>query len=182
MRPIDVLGAMLALTLTSTAAAQTTSGNRNPDVSDVPHAAQDARAPVPPAAPLGAPISYDQAERVLAAALAEGRRRGLLLTISIVEPTGEPIAFARMSGASYGSAEVATAKARSAARFGRETRLLSETLAAGRLWPLAVEGLMPVEGGVPIVVAGRTIGAIGVSGASALADGEVARLAEQAAG
>ncbi|NEX93327.1 heme-binding protein, partial [Caulobacter sp. 17J65-9] len=144
--------------------------------------AQPARPPAPPAAPYGAPLSYEQAERVMAAAIAEARRRNLQLTISIVEPTGEPVAFVRMTGAGYGSADVAVAKARSAARFGRETRVLEDALAAGRLWPLAIDGLIPVEGGVPIVVDGRTVGAIGVSGASAQADGEVARAAEAAAG
>lgn len=59
--------------------------------------------------------------------------------------------------------------------------VLAEALAAGQLWPLSIEGLIPVAGGVPIVVDGRTVGAIGVSGASALADGEVARVAEAAA-
>nr|WP_255356152.1 heme-binding protein [Brevundimonas sp. Root1423] len=143
---------------------------------------QPARAPAPPGVPHGAPLSYEQAERVMAAAIDEGRRRNLGLTISIVEPTGEPIAFGRMTGAGYGSADIALAKARTAARFGRETRVLADALAAGQLWPLAIDGLIPVEGGVPIVVDGRTVGAIGVSGASALTDGDIARLAEAAAG
>lgn len=141
-----------------------------------------ARAPAPAAVPYGPPLTHEQAERVLSSAVAAARHAGLNLSVAVVEPTGEPIAFLRMTGAGYGTGDIATAKARTAARFGRETRVLGEALAGGRLWPLALEGALPVEGGVPIVVDGRTIGAVGVSGASALQDGDIARAAEAAAG
>ena len=135
MRHPALIGAACALVLTSTAVAQTAPAPGTQGTATAQPAAQPARSPAPPPAPYGAPLSYEQAERVMAAAIAEGRRRNLLLTISIVEPTGEPVAFVRMTGAGYGSADVAVAKARSAARFGRETRVLEEALAAGRLWP-----------------------------------------------
>lgn len=147
-----------------------------------PASTPSARAPAPAAAPYGPPLTHEQAERVLSSAVTAARRAGLNLSIAVVEPTGEPVAFLRMTGAAYGTGDVAAAKARTAARFGRETRVLGEALAGGRLWPLALDGALPVEGGVPIVVDGRTIGAVGVSGASALQDGDIARAAEAAVG
>jgi uncharacterized protein GlcG (DUF336 family) len=144
--------------------------------------AAPARAPASAAAPYGPPLTHEQAERVLSSAVIAARRAGLNLSIAVVEPTGEPVAFVRMTGAAYASGDVAVAKARTAARSGRESRVLGEALAGGRLWPLAIDGALPVEGGVPIVVDGRTIGAVGVSGASALQDGDIARAAEAAAG
>ena len=140
-----------------------------------PAALAVAPAPPPPPAPYGMPIGYEAARKVLDAALAEGRRNGWKLAIAVVEPSGELVAFARDEGAGYGAADVARDKARSAARFGRETRVLAESFNNGRLWPLAIDGLIPVEGGVPIVVGGRTIGAVGVSGASAAQDGQAAK-------
>ena len=171
MRPLALICGAAVLVLAPTAGAQTAPAR----------AATTATPPAPPPAPASAPLSYEQAERVMAAAIAEGRRRNLVLTVSIVEPSGEPVAFVRMTGAGYGFTDIAVAKARTAARFGRETRVLSEIVAAGQLWPLSIQGLIPVEGGVPIVVDGRIAGAIGVSGGSALADGEIARVAQAAA-
>lgn len=138
-------------------------------------------APVPPPAPYGEPLSYEQARRVLDAVLAEGRRNGWKLAVTVVEPTGEMIAFGLDEGAGYGASEVSQAKARTAARFGRDTRAFADSLNAGRMWPLAIDGMVPVEGGVPIVVDGRTIGAVGVSGATAAQDGQAARAGAAAA-
>jgi len=131
--------------------------------------------PPPPPAPYGMPIGYDTASKALNAALAEGRKNGWKLAIAVVEPSGELVAFAKDEGAGYGATDVAIGKARSSARFGRETRVLAESFNNGRLWPLAIDGLIPVEGGVPIVIGGRTVGAIGVSGASAAQDGQAAK-------
>jgi uncharacterized protein GlcG (DUF336 family) len=127
--------------------------------------------PAPPAAPYGAPIGLEQARRVIAAAEAEARRRGWTLAFAVVEPSGELVHFARMDGAGYGAITVSQAKARTAARFGRPTRIWNEALAAGRLGALGIDEVLPIEGGVPLVVNGRTIGAIGVSGASSADDG-----------
>ena len=82
-----------------------------------------------------------------------------------------------MDDVQYGSINVAQAKARSAARFRSATASAEERLAGGRMALLAIDGLMPVAGGVPIVVEGRVVGAIGVSGASSAQDDEVARAA-----
>lgn len=143
-----------------------------------PAAAPAAPALPPPAppAPYGMPIGYGDAKVVLDAALAEARRNGWMLAIAIVEPSGELVAFARDDGAGYAATGVAQDKAVTAARFARETRAFTEGFNNGRLWPLVVDRMVPIDGGVPIVVDGRTIGAIGVSGASAAQDGQVARV------
>jgi uncharacterized protein GlcG (DUF336 family) len=130
--------------------------------------------------PYGAPILQEQARKVLAAAEAEARRNGWVMSFAVVEPSGELVAFQKMDGAGYGSIEVSQAKARTAARFGRESKGFADGIAAGRLGALDIDAIVAVEGGVPIVVGGRTIGAIGVSGATAAQDGQVGRAAAAA--
>jgi uncharacterized protein GlcG (DUF336 family) len=92
----------------------------------------------------------------------------------VVEPSGELVHLARMDGANYSSISIAQSKARTAARFRRPTRVFSDNLAAGRLGALGIDEVLPIEGGVPLVWNGRTVGAIGVSGASAADDGVAA--------
>lgn len=119
-------------------------------------------------------IAAAGAERALAAAVAEARRRGWAVSIAVVDPAGELMAFLRLDGAPFSSADVARAKARTAARFRRPTRALDSALTGGRFAILALEGATPVEGGVPIVVGGEVVGAVGVSGVTSPQDAEVA--------
>lgn len=86
------------------------------------------------------------------------------MVIAIVEPTGDLIYFLKMDGATYASIKVAQAKAVSAAIFNRPTKTFRERVAKGDLSPMALEGAVASDGGVPIVVNGKTIGAIGSSG------------------
>jgi len=136
--------------------------------------------PAPPAAPApsyGAPIGLETAQALVERAVEAGRARGFRLAIAVVEPSGELVAFGRMDDVQYGSINVAQAKARSAARFRASSASAEERLAAGRIALLAIDGIVPVAGGLPIVVDGRVVGAIGVSGASSAQDDEVARAA-----
>ncbi len=130
-----------------------------------------------PAPPYGAPIGLETAQALIDRAIEAGRARGFRLAIAVVEPSGELVAFGRMDDVQYGSINVAQAKARSAARFRASSASAEERLAAGRIALLAIDGIVPVAGGVPIVVDGRVVGAIGVSGASSAQDDEVARAA-----
>ncbi len=130
-----------------------------------------------PAPPYGAPIGLETAQALIDRAIEAGRARGFRLAIAVVEPSGELVAFGRMDDVQYGSIDVAQAKARSAARFRTASAAAEERLAAGRIALLAIDGIVPVAGGVPIVVDGRVVGAIGVSGASSAQDDEVARAA-----
>ncbi len=139
-----------------------------------------AQTPVPPAPvsapapPVGTPLSLEQARAVLAAALAEARRQGWTVAVAVVEPGGSLVAFERMDGVQYASQQVAQDKARSAALYRRPTLAFSESVAQGRLGVLTLAGAVAIEGGVPLVVDGRLVGAIGVSGASSQQDGVVA--------
>jgi len=174
---ILALAAAAAALLASAAQAQ------NAPQAPAPAAAAPAPAPLPPPAPpapYGMPIGYSDARVVLDAALAEARRNGWNLAIAVVEPSGELVAFAKDDGAGYAATGVAQDKAVTAARFARESRAFTEGFNNGRLWPLLVDRMVPIDGGVPIVVDGKTIGAVGVSGASASQDGQVARVAAAA--
>jgi glc operon protein GlcG len=137
--------------------------------------------PAAPAPPYGAPIGLEAAQTLIDRAMEAGRARGFRLAVAVVEPSGELVAFGRMDDVQYGSIDVSLAKARSAARFRAASSSAEERLAGGRMALLAIDGIVPVAGGVPIVVDGRVVGAIGVSGASSAQDDEVARAAIAAA-
>lgn len=113
--------------------------------------------------------------RIVAAAESEAIRQGWNVTIAVVDAAGELIYLQRADDASANTADLATGKARTAARFRRPTRSLDSTIAAGRTHLLVIDGLVPFEGGLPIEVDGRVIGAIGVSGATSQQDGIVAK-------
>jgi len=106
--------------------------------------------------------------------MAEGRRQNLTLAVAIVEPNGALVAFERMDGVQYASLDVAQDKARSAALYRRATLAFSQSVSQGRVGVLSLRGAVAIEGGVPLVIGGRLVGAIGVSGASSAEDGVVA--------
>ena len=134
-------------------------------------AAQDA-----PPAPYGAPITLEQAKRVAAAAEAEARRNNWNVAIAVVEPSGQLIHFQRIDGTNYASTQAAMDKARSAAGFRMSTRFWAvEGSKPGGAWVLGLQGAVPLEGGIPIVSGGRTVGGIGVSGVSSEDDAKIAQ-------
>lgn len=118
-------------------------------------------------------VSAEGAQAALAAAAAEARKQGWAVSIAVVDPAGELVAFVRLDGASPASVDIARAKARTAARMRRPTRGLDSTLTAGRLPILSLEGITAVEGGVPIVVNGEVVGALGTSGVTSAQDAVV---------
>ena len=119
---------------------------------------------MPPTTPYGAPITLDQAKRAADGAEAEAKKRNSTMAIAIVEPSGDLVYFHRMDGTQYSSAKVAQSKAISAAIFRRSTKSFRERIAQGDLSPMALAGAVASDGGVPILVDGKIIGAIGVSG------------------
>lgn len=125
----------------------------------------------------GSPISLSQAQRLIERAVAAARTANHRMAIAIVEPSGELVAFARMDDTQYGSIHIAQRKARTAARYRIATSVMEDRAQAGRIVTLANEDAMPIAGGVPIVVDGRIVGAIGVSGASAADDAVIAHAA-----
>lgn len=124
----------------------------------------------------GASITLEDAKRVGAAALTEARRNAWNVAIAVVDVSGNLVYYEKIDDTSLGAANVSIAKARSAALFRRPTKAFQDALAAGGegLRVLRLEGAVPVEGGVPILIGGRIVGAIGVSGVTSQQDGIVA--------
>jgi len=140
-----------------------------------------ALAQAPPAAspcltPIGPAISVEAAKKAVTAALAETRKNGWLMAGAVVSPAGVLIYYEKMDNTQLGSAEVAIDKARSAALYKRPTKAFQDALAAGGvgLRVLALKGAVPVEGGLPIIVDGKLVGAIGLSGDTSEHDGQCA--------
>ena len=125
----------------------------------------------------GAPITLDNAKAAAALALAEAGRQGWTMAVAIVDPAGTLVYYEKMDDTQLGSAAVAIAKARSAALFKRPTKEFQDTLAKGAdgLRVLRLEGAVPVEGGLPLVVDGKIAGAIGLSGGTSAQDGQCAQ-------
>lgn len=175
MRPILLAAALAA------AVAAPLNGLAQPAPAPVPAAQPAALPPTPPALPYGAPLDQATARRVLDAALAEAKKNDWPVAIAIVEPTGELVAFTRMDGTSYGSTAISQQKAWTAARFRRDSKVFSDAVTAGRVQVMSFEGIAAAEGGVVIVVDGKIVGAIGVSGVTSAQDAQVARAGAEAA-
>ena len=129
------------------------------------------------APPYGPPITLDQAKKALAGAQAEARRNKWDVVVAIVDPAGQLVLLEKMDSTQNASSEVARQKASSAALYRRPTKAFQDGLAAGGagLRILRLEGAVPVEGGLPIVVDGKIIGAIGVSGGTSEQDGQIVK-------
>jgi glc operon protein GlcG len=141
----------------------------------LPAAAQtQAPPPTPPA--YGAPITLEQAKKAMVAAEAEARKNNWQVVISIVDTGGHLVMLQRLE-AQNASVDIATGKARTSVNFRRPTKALEDGLAANgsALRILAVPGVTPLQGGLPIVVDGKIIGGIGVSGVMAFQDELVAK-------
>ena len=125
----------------------------------------------------GMPITADAAKKVAAAAIAEARKNNWNMAIAIVDPAGILVYYEKMDNTQNGSANVAVDKARSAALFKRPTKAFQDGLAAGGegLRLLELQGAVPIDGGLPILMGGRIVGAIGASGGTSAQDGQVAK-------
>ncbi len=125
----------------------------------------------------GSAIPLDTAKRAAAAAIAEAQRNGWTMAVAIVDTAGDLVYFEKMDETQTGSVTVSQAKARSAARFKRPTKAFQDALTGtpDGIRILGLEGAVPVEGGVPIVVGGKIVGAIGVSGGTSQQDGQCAK-------
>ena len=137
-------------------------------------AASVAQAQVPQ---YGANVTHEQARKALAAAIADARRQNLPMAVAIVDTAGQLVAFERMDNTQTASIAVAQDKALSAAMYRRPTKVFQDLVAGGGigLRVLSLRGANAVEGGLPLAVDGKIIGAIGVSGGSSEQDGVVAK-------
>jgi glc operon protein GlcG len=127
--------------------------------------------------PYGAPIDIATAKKVAAAAVEEARKNNFQMAVAVTDSAGDLVYFEKMDGTQTGSVKVAEGKARSAALFKRPTKVFQDIVAAGGdgLRILGLEGAVPIEGGIPLVVGGKIVGAIGASGGSAPQDGQTAK-------
>jgi len=128
------------------------------------------------------PIGVETAKKAAAAALAEARANNWSMAVAIVDPAGFLVYFEKMDATQNGSVAVAQAKARSAALFKRSTKVFQDMLATGGEGTrvLALEGAVPIEGGLPITVDGAVAGAIGLSGGTSAQDGQCAQAGVEA--
>jgi glc operon protein GlcG len=121
-------------------------------------------------------LSLDDVRRIAAAAEAEAQTNRWAVTIAIVDDGGHLLWLQRLDGAPPVSSHIAPAKARTAALGRRESKVYEEMINGGRVSFLsapAIDGLL--EGGVPVVVQGHCVGAVGVSGVKSAEDAQVAR-------
>lgn len=127
--------------------------------------------------PYGAPISVENAKKAAAPAIAEAVKNKWTVAVAIVDPAGVLVYYEKMDNTQIGSAEIAIDKARTSARFKRPTKALQDALAAGGagMRILGLRDVTPVDGGFPIVMDGKIVGAIGVSGMASDQDAQCAK-------
>ncbi len=124
-------------------------------------------------------LGLEDVRRVVAAAEAEARRNDWNVVIAVVDDGGH-LMYLQRERVQLGSIEVAITKARVALMFRRPTRFWEETVAGGRWGYLAMPGMLPIEGGVPLLYEGEIVGAIGVSGVKSSEDGQIAEAGARA--
>jgi glc operon protein GlcG len=127
--------------------------------------------------PYGVSIGLERAKQVMAAAEAEAKKRNWKMNIAVVDTNGELVHFSRMEGAQIGSVNVSIGKARTSARFRRESRLFYNAFETGHGYVSTLDPtLVASPGGFPLVEGGKLIGAIGCSGGTGDQDAAVCKM------
>ncbi|MBI5658322.1 MAG: heme-binding protein [Nitrosomonadales bacterium] len=130
----------------------------------------------PPHGPQGKSVlTLDDARRVAAAAEAEALRNEWRVVIAVVDDGGHLLYLQRGHDTQFGSVETAICKAHAAVAFQRPTKASEDAVLSGRLIHLALPGVIPAEGGVPLLRDGRVIGGLGISGVRSFQDGQIAQ-------
>src|SRR5713226_8307592 len=140
-------------------------------------ASASAQAPPPPPPPYGPAITLDQAKKAMAGAEAEARKNNWNVVIVVLDSGGNIVMIHRMDGAQFGSIEVAREKAYSAVAFRRPTKVFQDLIEQGgvNMRLLRLSGASPLEGGLPIIVDGKLVGGVGVSGVTSQQDAQIGR-------
>jgi glc operon protein GlcG len=125
-------------------------------------------------------LTLEAARKVAAAAETEAVKNHWTMVITVVDDGGNLILLEKMDGTQIGSIELAVQKAKTAISFKRPTKAFEEMVLGGRTSILGLQNAIPIEGGLPLIVDGRYIGAIGVSGGSSEQDGIVAKAGSDA--
>jgi len=125
-------------------------------------------------------ISLALAKKIAAAAEAKAAKDSLAVVITILDDGGNLVYLERMDNAQLGSIEVATEKAKTAVFFKRPSKAYEDRIVSGETKLLKIPNVMPIEGGIPLIVDGVLVGAVGVSGGTGQQDGSVAQAAVNA--
>jgi glc operon protein GlcG len=127
--------------------------------------------------PYGAAVSLENARKAAAPAIAEAEKNHWNMAVAVVDTGGNLVYYEKMDNTQLASATVAIEKARCAAMFKRPTKAFQDTVAAGGdgLRVLSLKGVVASEGGIPLVMDGKIVGAIGVSGGTSPQDGQCAK-------
>jgi Uncharacterized protein, possibly involved in utilization of glycolate and propanediol len=120
-------------------------------------------------------LTLDDAKIIAAASEAEAKRNNWPVVIAIVDDGAHLVYLLRLDNTQFGSVDVAIQKACAAIAFRRPTKVWEEHVADGRLRYLGLPGTLPIEGGLPIIVDGQFIGAVGVSGVRSHEDAQIAQ-------
>jgi uncharacterized protein GlcG (DUF336 family) len=163
----------LVVTLFVACAALAIGANAQAQQPASPPAGPAATPTAPPAPmPYGETINFEMAKKAAEAAAAEAKKNNWFMAISVVGPYGDLVYFQKMDNTQYASVAISQHKARAAATFRRPTKVFEENLGKGPefIYQLTLDGMIGSQGGVPIVVAGKIIGAIGCSGGTGAQD------------
>lgn len=119
-------------------------------------------------------LTLEDAKRIAAAAEAEAQRNDWRVVIAIVDDGGHLLYLQRSHDTQFGSVETAIQKAHAAIAFRRPTKVSEDAVLGGRLIHLALPGVIPAEGGVPLEIDGVIVGGLGISGVRSFQDGQIA--------
>ncbi|MYM41028.1 heme-binding protein [Pseudoduganella sp. CY13W] len=128
----------------------------------------------------GAPIALEQAKKAAAGAVAEARKLKLSVAVAVVDTHGAPVYLEVLDDTMTAGPNFALQKARTAAMMRRPSKALEDGIAGGRNALLSLPDLLMIEGGEPILLNGKLVGAIGVSGGASAQDGQIARAGVEA--
>lgn len=132
--------------------------------------------------PYGASIGVEAARKAATAAIAEAKKNGWRVAAAVVDTGGDLVYYERIDGTQSGSTHVSVEKARSSVAYKRPTKAFEDVVTSGKVNYLGLSGAVPLEGGVPLVLEGKIVGAIGVSGATSQQDGVCAQAGAAAIG
>jgi glc operon protein GlcG len=125
--------------------------------------------------PYGPPISLETAKKAAAAAVAEARKNNWTMAVAVTDPAGHLVYFEKIDNTQTASIRIAIEKSRSAAIYKRPTKTFQDTVAGGNATALGMKGAIPSEGGLPILIDDKIVGAIGASGGTSQQDGVAAK-------
>jgi glc operon protein GlcG len=121
--------------------------------------------------PYGGPVTLEIAKKVVTAAAAEARKNSWTMAFAVADPAGNLVYFEKLDNTQTASINIAITKARSAATFKRPTKTFQDAVTGGNNTVLGLPGTVTSEGGIPIVIDGKIVGAIGTSGGTGQQDG-----------